>query len=72
MGKNKTQIKSRSSFIAWLLLYPLVDAACGAINWQFCERREYTDGVIGLAAFFTLFFYLFIANLLWKDGNDKE
>jgi hypothetical protein len=52
-------------FIVWMLLYPLVCTADEAIRAKWCEKREYSDNVRGMAAFIMFLFYILIGAELW-------
>jgi ABC-type polysaccharide/polyol phosphate export permease len=59
-------------FLAWLLLHPLFQTICEVLNWQFGERREFSSTTEGVAAFISICFYFFIANLLWENREGKS
>ena len=52
-------------FIVWMILFPLACSADNAIRAKWCEKREYSDDVRGLASFLMFIFYIVIGVALW-------
>lgn len=52
-------------FLVWMLGYSIVSDIGKAINWQFCERREYSADTRGWAAVIEAVVYFGVAGALW-------
>ena len=56
---------NRLSFILWACLFPISYSITKAIDYQYCERKKYSDGVEALTAAIIISLYLAVGYKLW-------